>query len=437
MKFSPDLLVQHLHALAATPPRYWVALSGGLDSTVLLNALVLRRDDLRAPLAAVHIDHALHADSPQWAERCRVLCERLDVPMERFGVIVDAVPGASVEAAARDARYEVFRELLDKGEALLTAQHQDDQLETFLLQALRGAGPHGLAAMPERSRLGNGWLLRPLLGWPRAALEDWAREQGLEWLDDPSNSDERFDRNYLRRQIIPRLKVRWPAAAQTVSRSARHCAETAALADELAAMDLSACDGEDDVLPLAGLRNLDAARQRNLLRHWFEWRGLPRPSEKKLEHMLLDVVPARPDAQPCVEWADVALRRYRDALYVEHTFALPHGGNWQGGNFALGEGWGELRRAAADRGLPEGRVEIRFRQGGETLRPAGSAHHRELKKLLQESGVLPWRRDALPLVYVDDELAAVADLWLNDDLLVPGGWRVAWRGRPRILEKKS
>lgn len=434
MKFSPDALIQHLHSLQPAPPRWWVALSGGLDSTVLLHALAERRDRLGAPLHAVHVDHALQPDSPAWAMHCRALCERLDVPMESFGVMVDAAAGASLEAAARDARYQAFRELLDDNDALLTAQHQDDQLETFLLQALRGAGPQGLAAMPECTRLGRGWLLRPLLAWPRAALAEWARERGLAWLEDSSNADERFDRNYLRRRVVPMLKARWPAAAQTLSRSARHCAESARLVDELAAADLAAVTANADTLPLEGLRRLDAARQRNLLRHWLDWLGFPRPSEKKLEHILSDVIPARPDAAPCVEWADVAVRRFRDALYAERARALPAGGDWEGERFELGAGWGSLRRVHDEApGLPHGHTEIHFREGGETLRPLGRDHHHELKKLLQEAAVLPWCRHALPLVYVDGVLAAVADRWLNADIVRPRGWRVAWDDAPRVL----
>ncbi len=434
MEFTPDALLTKLE-LPPAAKRLWVALSGGLDSTVLLQALNARRGSLPVALHAVHVDHGLNPDSARWAARCQAVCDALDVPLERFAVIVDAVPGASVEAAARDARYEVFRELLEADEVLLTAQHQDDQLETFLLQALRGAGPHGLAAMPRLSRLGRGWLLRPLLDWSRDALEAWAKAQGLEWLDDPSNADERFDRNYLRRQVLPLLKARWPSTAQTVSRSARHCAEAAELADELAAADLAECGG-DGVLHVSALLRLDPPRRRNVLRHWLDWLGFPRPSEKKLEHVLSDVLEAGPDAEPCVAWADVALRRYRDGLYAERERPTPRAGRWQGDVFELGEGWGRLRRVqSADAGLPDGaEVEIRFREGGEKIRPPGRAHHHDLKKLFQQAGVLPWRRHAVPLVFVGDTLAAVGDLWLNADIVATPGFRVMWEDRPAIFE---
>lgn len=436
MQFSSDSLLQRLD-LPAPVSRIYVGFSGGLDSTVLLHALAEQRNSLPAPLAAVHVNHNLNPDSPAWAAHCARVCAALDVTLQAADVIVDTAPGASVEAAARDARYEVFRELLDPDEVLLTAQHQDDQLETFLLQALRGGGPHGLAAMPRRTRLGRGWLLRPLLEWPRAALEDWARERELAWLDDPSNADERFDRNYLRRQVVPLLKRRWPAAAQTVSRSARHCAEAAALVDEFAAVDLAACAAGERVLDIPALRRLDEARRRNLLRHWLEWLGFPRPSEKKLEHVLADVLEAGPDAEPCVEWADVAVHRYRERLYAERQPGLPRGGAWEGATFDLGGSWGRLRRIAAQGpGLPEGRVEVRFREGGERIRPLGRQHHHELKKLFQEAGVLPWRRATLPLVYVDGQLAAVANLWLNADIVVDEGWRVAWEDRPRTVAEE-
>ena len=438
MKFTPEALLQEVTRLVAALPerstsRLWVAFSGGLDSTVLLHALAAYRDELPARLAAVHVNHNLNPDSGRWAEHCRAECEKRDIPLEMFSVEVTLAAGASPEAAARDVRYDAFRELLAAGEVLFTAHHQDDQLETFLLQALRGAGPHGLAAMPPVSTLGQGSMARPLLGWPRSALEDWARSAGLRWLDDPSNSDERFDRNYLRRSILPLLRARWPAAAQTVSRSARHCADAAELVDELAAEDLDSCSGPERVLRVAALRRLEVSRRRNVVRHWLDWMGFPRPSERKLEHILTDVLEAGPDAEPCVDWADVAVHRYRDGLYAEPQMPSPQGGNWLPGDFDLGKGWGVLRRhRAGTAGLPEGRFEVRYREGGERLRPLGREHHHELRKLFQEAGVLPWRRAQIPLLYLDDVLAAVGDLWINADIVVSDGWRIEWLKKPRI-----
>lgn len=432
--FSPQLLLDGLRAAHPAPPaRYWVAFSGGLDSTVLLHAMAERRADLGAPLAAVHVNHNLQPQAAEWQRHCAEACAALDIPFECFSVTVRAADGESVEAAARESRYHAFGELLAADECLLTAHHQDDQLETFLLQAFRGAGPHGLAAMPRQAPFGRGRLCRPLLDFSRAELEAWARARGLEWLDDPSNAEARFDRNFLRLEILPALRQRWPQLAATVSRSARHCAEAAWLLDEMAALDLAET-GVEGAIRVVALRRLDPPRQRNLVRHWLAWQGFPRPSEKKLEHVLSDVLDAAPDREPCVDWADVAVRRYRGMLYADRRLAAPRTGAWQGGRFALGEGWGELERVAADTGLPEGEVEIRLRAGGERLRLPGRQHHHSVRKLFQEAGVLPWMRDALPFIHVNGELAAVGDLWLNADLLRPRGWRPQWRGRPRILE---
>lgn len=427
--FSPRRLLSELQAAHAS--RYWVAFSGGLDSMVLLHALHQVRDELPS-LAAIHVNHGLHPQAADWASRCAAECRALDIPIQLAEVSVSR-GGESVEAAARDARYQVFRDLLQPGECLLTAHHQDDQLETFLLQAFRGAGPHGLAAMPQRAPLGAGELHRPLLAFTRGELEAWARERELAWLDDPSNADDRFDRNFLRLEILPRLRQRWPQLATTISRSARHCAEAAWLLDELAAADLAEV-AREDVISVAALRRLDLSRQRNLLRHWLDWQGFPRPSEKKLEHVLSDVLEAGPDREPCVEWADVAVRRYRDGIYAERRQVSPRTGHWPDEEFVLGDGWGQLVRRPADSGLPDGNVEVRLREGGERIRLSGRQHHHALKKLFQEAGILPWRRDALPLVYIDGELAAVGDLWLNADLLRPGGWKLEWRDRPRLFE---
>ena len=191
------------------------------------------------------------------------------------------------------------------------------------------------------------------------------------------------------------------------------------------------------MLRVGALRLLDLPRRRNLLRHWLDWLGFPRPSEKKLEHILHDVLEAGPDAEPCVEWGAVAVRRYRDGLYAEAQRPSPRGGEWRDEVFDLGPGWGRLRREMSEGpGLPQaGHVEVRYREGGEKLRPLGRDHHHALRKLFQEAGVFPWRRAVLPLVYIDGELAAVGNLWINADIAEADGWRVAWEEMPPVVAR--
>ena len=439
MSFAPERLLDFLRDRPAE--RYRVALSGGLDSTVLLHALAALRTRLPGALVAVHVDHGLNPQAVEWQQHCEQLCRSLDVPLESRKVAVQPAAGESLEAVARERRYGAFTELMRPGDALLLAQHADDQLETFLLQALRGAGVRGLAAMPEHAEFAGGWLLRPLLGFRRGELEAWAREQGLTWVEDPSNTDTGFDRNYLRHEVVPRLKARWPAAAETVSRSARHSAEADTVLEALAAEDWGRYRA-GDMLRLTALDELSPARMRQLLRHWLEQRGLPLPPSIKLAEILLQAR-AGEDRNPCVDWTGAEVRRYGGMLYAQRPlgqapveFRLRPGMPRE-----LGEGLGSLSLVPTmGEGIraalcgPEG-LRVAFREGGESCRPAGRAHNRPLKKWLQEMQVLPWLRDRLPLVYADGELLAVAGLFACEPHIAragEAGLRIEWRDHPSL-----
>ena len=196
MKFTPTLVLEQLQQLPSAA-RYWLAFSGGLDSTLLLHVLATQRTALPGELRAVHVNHHLNPRSGDWQLHCAESCAVLQVPLECRSVEVSPEKGESLEAVARERRYAVFRQLLQAGDMLLLAHHRDDQLETFLLQALRGAGLRGLAAMPSVVQFGQGYMARPLLPFTRNQLHVWAEREGLTWLEDPSNTDIRFDRNFL------------------------------------------------------------------------------------------------------------------------------------------------------------------------------------------------------------------------------------------------
>jgi len=420
MKFSPDTLYQQL--LLHPAPAYRVAYSGGLDSHVLLHALVCLRDRLDADIGAVHVNHALQADADSWEEHCRKVCTDLEVSYESLRVDARATTGESQEAAARDARYAALAVWLPAGEYLLTAQHRDDQAETLLLQLLRGSGVNGLAAMPVRSELGHGQLLRPLLGVTRRQLQAYARENGLSWMEDPSNRDMAFDRNFLRARILPLLQERWPSAASALSRSAAHCAEAVDLLECLGEQDLdSVRAGLKDRLSLPRLLMLPLERQRNVLRHWLRQITGAVPSTAVLTRILNDVLQSRADAEPCVRWGAHELRRYRDDLYLlkqrpepdssqvlewslPEPLALPGTGGVLNVTRQTGRG---IRASAVESG-----VQVSWRRGGERCLPAGRGQHHSLKKLFQEQGIPPWERSRIPLIYIGDQLAAVAGLWV-------------------------
>ena len=435
MPFDPAHLPDRLNARGASA--CWVAFSGGVDSHALLHALASRRGELAMPLGAVHVDHGLHGHSPAWAQHCRRVCAGLDLEFVLLSGDARPAPGESPEAAARDLRYHLLADWLPAGALLLSAHHQDDQAETLLLQLLRGAGPKGLSAMPGAAPLGRGTLWRPLLDCGRADLLAYAREQGLDWLEDPSNADTRLDRNFLRHQLLPELKTRWPAAAAVLARSAELCAEAAELQEQVARQDLAAAAGDrSGTLSVTALGRLPEARQRNLLRHWLRAAGFSLPSRAVLGRVLAEVLGARPDAEPCVHWPGCEVRRYRDALFALAPLAPPPGGqplDWSpeetlelaGGTLRADPVPGQGLRLA-----PGTRLQVRFRQGGEQLRLPGREHRHTLKQLLQEAGVPPWERERLPLLYLGEELVAVAGLWVAAGHLAgegEAGWKILWR----------
>lgn len=421
----PQSLRQHLlDTLKGLPqaPRYWVAFSGGLDSTVLLHLLTSLRDSLSGELRAVHVDHGLSEHSADWSAQCRRFCEVLDVPLTLERVEVEDVAAKGLEAAARRARYTVFERLLAQGELLLTAHHRDDQAETLLLQLLRGGGVHGLAAMPLQRPLGEGLLARPLLDLPRERLRGYAGEHDLNWIDDPSNFDTSLERNFLRHDLLPQLAERRSGIREVLARSAGHFAESARLLDELAEIDRQYALREDGALAVSRLMRLSAERCRNLLRFHFRQAGLPLPQHKHLQRILDELLPAAEDAEPLVAWPGAEVRRYRDGLYVMAPLpSLPAGEYsqaWRGEDqLALQHGLGRVRlerttgRGLSARKLAGRTVELSLRHGGERLRLPGRDGHQALKKLYQEAGVPPWERDRRPLLYVDGHLAQVSGYW--------------------------
>ncbi len=421
MPLTTEQLIAKVLALAPATSSFWVAYSGGLDSQVLLHALAAGREQLPAPLSALHVNHNLQPDAPAWAEQCRAVCAELGIAYRSLSVQAHAQPGESPEAAARAARYQALVEAVPKGGVLLTAHHQDDQAETLLLQLVRGAGPKGLAAMPERALLGDVPLLRPLLDVSRAALLAYAEQHCLRWLEDPTNASTEYDRNFLRHEILPRVRRRWPAAGATLARAARHQAEAAGLLGDLAAVDAQCAAGNAPMsLSVAALLRLTAPRRANLLRHWLRQRRASVPSTAVLARIEADVLLAAVDAQPLVRWGGVNLRRYRDALYLDDVleesdpsrcldWSLDQSLPLVGGTLSVDRTHGE---GVAMRFLADSRIQVRFRQGGEMLRPAGRREHHSLKHLFQEAGVPPWERARVPLIYRDDALIAVAGYWV-------------------------
>jgi tRNA(Ile)-lysidine synthase len=407
--------------------RLWIAYSGGLDSHVLLHAAAGLRPRLGAELRAVHCHHGLQPAADAWVAHCEQVCAALGVALDVEYLRLAPAVGESLEAVARDARYAAFRALLSPGDCIATAHHRDDQAETLLLALLRGAGVHGLAAMPHSAVLGAGRLLRPLLDLPRAALVAYAAEHGLCWIDDPSNRDPVRDRNRLRTLIIPSLKARWPALDLTLARSAGHCAEAAALLDGFADELLAGLGGDAaGGLPAAGLLDLDAARRRLVLRRWLARQGFLSPPADRLRCIADELLPAAPDRQPLVAWAGCEVRRHRGHIYALAPLPpAPAAPVKVGGapELVLPGGLGELGWELAAAGAP--RISVGFGVVGlrcaRPHRPSAT-----LKTLYQDAGVPAWLRPYVPLLLVDGQLAGVGGVALCGTALR----RLRWSGHP-------
>jgi tRNA(Ile)-lysidine synthase len=381
-----------------------IAYSGGLDSTVLLHRLAHLEPRIR--LRAVHIHHGLQAAADEWALKCERFAQSLGIAFELLRVQVDAMDPAGPEAAARTARYEALRGLMRQGDCLATAHHRGDQAETVLLRLLRGSGVHGLAAMRPLRQFAPGWLWRPLLDLPRERLYAYAQAQGLRWIEDPHNRDPRYSRSWLRGEVEPLLRSRFPQAEESLARTARLAGEAAELLDELGALDFAAA-GEGEALGVEALRSLGAARRHNLLRWWLRQRGFEAPSADVLERVGREVLDAAADAEPLLGWAGCELRRYRDRLHAMSPLPPPPaeaGLAWIDEELVLPEGCGRLRLPQ----VPPRGLSVRFPQGGERFRPEGSEHSRSLKNLFQETGIPPWVRLRTPLVKEGVELVYVA-----------------------------
>ncbi|MFH0351490.1 MAG: tRNA lysidine(34) synthetase TilS [Chromatiales bacterium] len=428
IRFSPEALRAVLAALPKATA-YWIAFSGGQDSCVLLHALAALRNALEAPLQAAHVNHGLHADASSWAQSCTEVCEHHAIPLSVVQLDARHPVGNSPEAWARERRYLALQALMHEGEMMLTAHHRDDQAETLLMQLLRGSGPRGLAGMPPLVRWGAGWLARPLLAFDRADLAAYAEAHLPGWVEDPSNTDTRYARNFLRHAVLPVLKTRWPSLGATLARAALWQAEAAALIDEIAEQDLlRVASGAPAAVSVSRLRRLPEARRRNVLRVWLVRCGLPSMTAVQLQQLAGEALECRWDSRACIRWPGGEVRRYRDDFYAMRPLR-PHDANqvfgWNCdaplalplGTLTVERGADGIRAAAC----VNDSVTVRFRRGGERLRPCGSSHTRLLKHLFQEQGIPPWRRDRIPLVYLGPRLAAVAGFWRHQALAADPG----------------
>ncbi|WP_323084030.1 tRNA lysidine(34) synthetase TilS [Providencia alcalifaciens] len=403
-----------------------VGFSGGIDSTVLLHALYQIKNSINPLLQirAIHIHHGLNIQADKWEAHCASLCQQWNIPFICQHVTVDSAQ-IGVEAAARAERYQAYRDELLKDEILVTAQHLDDQAETFMLALKRGSGPAGLSAMPEslpfQAKSGKTVLLRPLLSISRHELENYRAEYQLPWVEDDSNQNDRYDRNFLRLHIMPRLSERWPHFANAVSRSASLCAEQEALLDELLQDLLDDIIDYRGGLYIDGLIHCSAAKRNALIRRWIGLHQLAMPPFNQLERIWQEVALARQDAEPICRLGDVEIRRYQGALWVVKRINSLMGKQYQWdypeayllpeslGTLVVMDGEGQIRPPQETE-----KVTIRFGLQG-SLNIVGRHHSRSSKKIWQELGVAPWMRERTPLIYYNETLICAVGCFITPD----------------------
>lgn len=398
----------------------YVGYSGGLDSTVLLHALVSQSQQLPS-IHAIHINHGLSPYAADWEAHASVFCHHFGIPCTTFHLTLE--PGGNLEERARTARYDAFRKMLTSTDALLLAHHQDDQAETFLLNLMRGAGVDGLSGMFAIQSFGQSDLIRPLLSFSRDQLAAYAVSHGLNWIDDESNENEHFSRNFIRKRVMPLLTSKWPSATNQISRAATHCQQAKQNLQSLAEMDGAPFS---DHIVISKLTQLSRARLMNVLRVWIQHNGHQCPSEINLIRLIDELVFARQDATPEVSFGQVIFRRYQDQLYCLDQALTPEltsrgmstRSNWT--TFPkplfLSDGVGMLIAEPSVDGLsisPSSVIEVRFREGGETFLWHGQT--KALKKCLQQWRVPPWNRNNIPLIFIDGKLAAVVGYAVSDD----------------------
>jgi len=430
-RLTTEYLIQQLNQLADQYKiKTWcLAYSGGVDSQVLLHLLSLSKLKVKA----IYIDHGLQRQSTDWANHCSQQCEQLTIPFQTIKVDASAARGESPEAAARSARYGALKKCMQNNDCLLTAQHQDDQTETILLQLLRGAGAAGLSGMPEIAEFGNGWHARPLLDISQNQIMDYAKINNLSWVEDPSNQQVSYDRNYLRQTVMPELQQRWPSLNKTLSVFASQQAENAQLLNVLAEQDLSLSLVDESRLNIIQLNKLDDARLRNVLRYWIKSINKAMPSRAVLEQVVQQIKKNSHDSAVLVSWANVEIRCFRDELFclnkITHDATQVY--NWNvidELDLISIEKKLVLKKIKTDNKNPYAlneslltqEITVRFRQGGEKIKPAGRNGSHDLKSLFQEASVPAWERDRIPLLFVDNELVAVVGYWIADSFSVKG-----------------
>jgi tRNA(Ile)-lysidine synthase len=434
--FSPERLLVILQNLPMARV-YWVGFSGGADSTALLHAMATNSEYPGPRLKALHVNHGLHPDADSWEARCAAFCRRLGVEFVAKRIEVDPLSGEGPEAEARHQRYSVVEDMLGGDDMFLTAHHLDDQAETLLLNLVRGSGVDGLAGMPATRPLGKGLLARPLLAFPMCSLRDYLKANGLDWIEDPTNEDPAFDRNFVRSHLLPLMEQRWRGAANNLARSSRLCRAASTVLGKCTDSMLDERLDHPRVLDIDGL---DSGGEEFglVLRRWVHRHAAKPIPHGRLEELRAQVGSAGPDSKVCIGWGDWSIHLFDGRLWLicgEAPGTCPER-DWLGEEtLGLGADAGML---ALDppAALPFN-IRVRARAGGDRIRPAGSDSHRTIKDILRELRVPTWLRSSVPVLCRADRVLAIADLVISAELaetLDQLGSRLRWHPGDPMLQ---
>ena len=400
-------------------PRHWpgsgrviIAFSGGPDSLCLLHSILAA--ECSREVVCLHVDHGLDNNSGERARQAQALAEQADTTCSIIHVSVDGA--GSPEAAARRARYQAIEHFMKPGDVVVTAHQAEDQVETVIMRLLRGAGPSGLGGIPRQRTFGCGWLIRPLLDWSRADILRQLKQLNLSGIEDPANSSLAFDRNYLRREVMPAVMSRWPGADRAILRAAGLCAGASRTLGDIAAEDLQRHQADDFRINLKNTEEWTAFRLGELLRHWCYRQGLEAPPGRRIETFVKQIVSSDEDRQPELDWSEAIIRKWRSHLWMDHKPRPPVNWEvvWENGPFVdLPQGLGRMELQGALN--PPGVMVLRSGKSGESLQPAGDRHHRNVRQLLAERGVPPWQRTDWPRLWLNGALVGVGDAWQSSE----------------------
>jgi tRNA(Ile)-lysidine synthase len=404
-----------------------VGYSGGLDSSVLLHAChQLQQQHQFNQLSAVHINHGLQSQNDAWQQHCEESCLNYAIQLHRKKFNL-AEQGDKSENAARQARYQVFSELLNTPKILLLAHHLDDQVETMLFRMIRGTGVHGLSGIPQTRALANGWIARPLLHSSREQLQRYAQKHQLDWVEDPSNLKSDYSRNYLRNQVLPSIQSKWPQYSHSFQQLSELALDQVQILDEVAEQDLNNIKQVTQGLCLEGFNQLSTPRRKNLLHFWVKLISGRSPSSGEINQAIMQLQQSSSHSIK-IRLASGWLRCYQKQLYFcahDEPSKLSESSIWEDFNQlkSLENGVSlvfksifveENQSTLSIRPPQQGEVvSVRARSGGEIAKPVGRRHQTELKKIFQERAVPTWQREWLPLIYYGDKLAAVPGVFVD------------------------